>query len=179
MRAQKAEEFIPGRLRDGAIADIGCGNDATFLSQTRFQKKFGLDRVDQHSPAGQQIKFANFDLEVNSSLPFDNHSLEVMTMLAVYEHLKPEALNAVLKDVYRTLKPGGVFILTMPSVWAEPILNVMAFFELVDSQKIDEHKKICTTGDIVKSLEGAGFHKEKIKFGYFECRLNRWFCVER
>ena len=47
-------------------------------------------------------------------LPFDDESFEVVTMLAVLEHLHHP--HAMLQEIARVLKPSGALVLTVPSL---------------------------------------------------------------
>jgi ubiquinone/menaquinone biosynthesis C-methylase UbiE len=60
---------------------------------------------------GQKVDIVNLNTE---RLPYGDHSFDVVTATEVVEHL--ERYRAVLRDIYRVLKPGGLCILTTPNV---------------------------------------------------------------
>ena len=142
-RAAIANSLIPDKLRKGSILDIGCGSYPHFLVNTPFSGKFALDRIDVSvcSKIRQdEIVILNQDVESNSSLPFDDDAFTVVTMLAVIEHLNPEKVVSVMTEVQRVLKKGGILVMTTPMPWTDKLLKLLAKFNLVSSEEIDEHK---------------------------------------
>src|SRR5712664_4747413 len=85
-RARMANTLIPPALREGSVLDVGCGSYPTFLKQTRFAEKFGVDRVLSSSTIDrlreEGIGLQPFDADREDHLPFDDGSLSVVTMLA-------------------------------------------------------------------------------------------------
>lgn len=47
-------------------------------------------------------------------LPFKNDSFDQVLLLEVLEHIKPSETFAVLAEVYRIVKPGGTFFISVP-----------------------------------------------------------------
>lgn len=60
-------------------------------------------------------------------------------MLAVVEYLDPGKLSLLVKEIYRVLAPGGVFIMTTPASWIDGLLKSMSRLGLVSKEEIDEH----------------------------------------
>jgi ubiquinone/menaquinone biosynthesis C-methylase UbiE len=120
------------------------------------------------------IRLVNYDIEKADRLPFNNEYFNIVTMLAVFEHIEPERLVTILQDVYRVLKPNGTYILTTPSKWADGLLRCMAKLKLVSSVEIEEHKDLYTPAKIRSILGQANFSEAKLRFGYFEIFLNIW-----
>jgi ubiquinone/menaquinone biosynthesis C-methylase UbiE len=177
-RSKMANKLIPEADRKGRILDIGSGSYPFFLLNTDFSEKYGLDRVIeedyQRNFQDHEILLVNYDAEKADRLPFENDYFNTITMLAVFEHIEPERLVTILKDIYRVLKPGGTYILTTPSMWADGLLRCMAKLKMVSSVEIEEHKDVYTTKKISLILEQAHFSREKLRFGYFEMFLNIW-----
>ena len=98
-RCRKANQLIPSSARSGRILDVGCGSYPLFLLNTSFSKKYALDKMisaNQKQTAEQGIIFAHCDFELQESLPFEDNFFDVVTMLAVFEHIKPEILGRLL-----------------------------------------------------------------------------------
>lgn len=119
------------------------------------------------------------DLEENPNLPFKNNFFDVVTMLAVFEHIQPDNLKRILKEIRRVLKPDGRFILTTPCPWSNKLLLIMSKFRLVSQEEIAEHKKYYPLRSVLNRLIEAGFSNDKIVSGYFEVYLNSWVYAEK
>jgi len=170
-RLQIANKLIPPELREGKILDVGCGSYPYFLINTVFEDKYGLDPSVSSDVGNIKIKKLN---AVGTKLPYKDNFFDVVTMLAVFEHIERDKLVGVVKEIRRVLKPGGRFILTTPCVWTDKLLRVMALFNLVSQEEMKEH----TGGFAGKQLAGyfsaAGFNRAKIRTGHFEFWLNNW-----
>lgn len=158
----------------GKILDIGCGVMPLFLLGTDFKEKFGIDPSVNTSFQTQNLTLIKFDMENEPVPPFDDNSFDVVTMLAVFEHIEQHQLPQALSEVRRILKPGGVFILTTPCPWADKLLRFMALFHIVSQEGMNEHKGAYSHRDLAEYLSRGGFDKNKMKFGYFELFLNSW-----
>ncbi|OHC01472.1 MAG: hypothetical protein A3H23_00550 [Planctomycetes bacterium RIFCSPLOWO2_12_FULL_40_19] len=180
-RAKRVNKLIPHSHRSGKILDIGCGMYPYFLLNTDFSEKHGLDRVivPNASAFSEKLCIKDYDLEKELTIPYADNSFDVLTMLAVFEHFDKEKLILILREVKRVLKPGGVFILTVPAGWTDKLLTIMAKFKLVSASLFNEHKDTYTHKKIVSLLQTAGFQKEKMHFGYFEIFMNLWVKVTK
>ncbi len=181
-RAETANRLIPAVYRAGCIADIGCGQHPYFLLNTSFSRKIGLDKVINQSltdhPAAQGITFIAHDVEQDHNLPVEDDCCDVVTMLAVIEHLEPRIVLPLLAEINRILKPGGRFILTVPAGWTDFILRIMARLKLVSGVEIQEHKTTYTHKKISNILKTV-FSEDRLKLGYFEIFMNIWATAEK
>lgn len=178
-RAGMANRLIPPRLRTGRILDIGCGTMPYFLMNTSFHERYGLDKVIRNGEktvmaAAGSIVLANFDIEGAGKIPFADDYFNVVTMLAVFEHILPGRLPVVVKEIRRILMPGGVYILTTPAWWTDRLLRFMAQLRLVSPAEIEEHKDRYSPGKISSVLQQGGFTMANIRTGYFEIGMNIW-----
>ncbi len=178
LRARKANKLIPTSLRNGRILDIGCGSFPYFLSHTSFVEKFS---IEQNNPTQEPkgINWIVLDLNKEPKLPFEDSYFEVITLLAVIEHLNPKMLVLLFREIYRSLKPGGILILTTPANWTKGLLSAMTFFKLVSKEEIQEHVFTYTLPLLGWYFGAAGFQMENIRFGHFEFFMNLWCTAKK
>ncbi len=181
LRAQRANKLIPTTLREGRILDVGCGSFPYFLAHTSFKEKFAIDQIPLPQNTASELRIESFtlDLEIEPHLPFDDGFFEVVTLLAVVEHLDPSLMAKLFKEVYRVLKPGGMVILTTPAAWSDGLLKFMARINLVSAEEIHEHAYAYTLPLLGWYFGQAGFEMTKTKFGYFEFILNMWATAKK
>ncbi len=178
MRARQANKLIPQGLRDGRILDIGCGSYPYFVSHTSFKQKFAIDQLAPATPHDALV-WHTLDLNAVPQLPFEDGFFSVITMLAVVEHLNPNSLVKLFQEAHRTLRVGGLMIITTPAAWSDGILRTMARLRLVSSEEINEHVYAYTLPLLGWYFGRAGFDMDKVRFGYFEMMLNLWAVAER
>ncbi len=178
LRAQKADQLIPPHLRQGRILDIGCGSYPYFLSHTYFAEKFAIDQLEKPR-AISNLNWYTLDLNKDPHLPFEDAYFDVITMLAVAEHLAPDSLTLLLQETHRALRPGGRLVITTPAAWSDGLLRLMARLGLVSAEEINEHVFVYTLPLLGWYFGKAGFEMTKVRFGYFEFYLNLWAVAER
>lgn len=172
-RASIADQHIPTSRRSGRILDIGCGSYPFFLMNTQFSEKVGIDPAVKKT-AEKNMSLLPFDLREESRLPFDDSSFDVVTMLAVFEHIEPTRVVGVLSEIYRLLKPGGIYILTTPAGWTDKLLRSLAALRIVSPEEIADHKAAYDHAKILSLLDAANFQKSCISYGFFELGMNLW-----
>lgn len=177
-RAQCADSLIPQSYRNGRILDIGCGVYPAFLCLTSFAEKYGIDKTGsslwQRELEGHSLTLIDFDIESESPLPFHDEFFDIVTMLAVFEHISCKNLPNVMKELHRVLKRNGLLIITTPAKWAGFILNGMMRLRLVSNEEIKDHKALHTADSIKTTLQHGGFASRNIEVGYFEFYMNTW-----
>lgn len=181
LRTQRANKLIPQDLREGRILDIGCGSYPYFLAHTAFKEKFAVDQLPmpKETAARNQIEFYELNLNAEPQLPFGAGYFDVVTLLAVVEHLDPRSMAALFKECHRVLRPGGMVVLSTPAAWSDGLLHVMAHLSLVSAEEIHEHAFAYTLPLIGWQFGQAGFEMTKVKFGYFELMLNMWATAQK
>ncbi|RJQ25341.1 class I SAM-dependent methyltransferase [Candidatus Parcubacteria bacterium] len=179
LRAQKANSLIDNNLRAGKVLDIGCGLFPYFLSSTEFKEKYGIDKyIYQKGFNDKEVHLKQIDVE-NEKIPFPEEHFDVVVMLAVFEHIKPENLEFVIGEIFRVLKKNGQLIVTTPSQWSVPVLHILSRINIISKVEIDDHKNSFSALSIADQIRKSGFNKEKIKKGYFELFLNMWFMARK
>lgn len=153
---------------------MGCGSFPLFLTQTRFKERYGIDRNVTGAPGTPDVHLLDHDVSTARRLPFEDSFFDVVTMLAVFEHLDQDVLTDLLREIDRVLVAGGALVLTTPASWTSGILRSMSRLGLVSHDEIDEHRKQYTSSGIIEMLQGAGFARDRIQVGSFELGLNLW-----
>lgn len=173
-RCRQADRLIPQEARAGRLLDVGCGTYPMFLMQTRFAERYGLDRSVPTALNRPGLTLLNHDVAEARQLPFPNSFFNVVTMLAVFEHLDEDVLVNLLSEINRVLTDGGAFIMTTPARWTTSLLRLMSRLRLVSQEEVDEHKQQHTREQIVQLLVRGGFRREQIDVGTFELGVNLW-----
>lgn len=176
-RSQKANALLFDSFRQGRLLDIGCG-DFLFLGETVFQEKYALDKRAPHV-ADLNLRYVRHDFEQGLALPFLDDCFEVVTLLAVVEHLDMHRGLLLFQEIRRILKSGGICIATTPSSWTNPLLRVMAALGLLSSVEINEHKTLYSKKRFRQLLTRAGFAEDRIELGRFEGFCNLWARVHK
>lgn len=111
---ETASEMLQGKRK---IIEIGSGEGygAAYLSESDFEITcFDLSQeIAQH--AGKtypkpNLSFSSFD---GKRIPVENDFFDAAISFQVIEHV-PD-VGAYLKEIYRVLKPGGIFLCTTPN----------------------------------------------------------------
>ena len=110
-------------------------------------------------------------------LPFDDESFEVVTMLAVLEHLHHP--HAMLQEIARVLKPSGALVLTVPSHAAKPVLEFLAFrLKIVSEEEIRDHKRYYNKRDL-RELVALVPELTLTKHTYFQLGMNNFAIIHK
>jgi 2-polyprenyl-3-methyl-5-hydroxy-6-metoxy-1,4-benzoquinol methylase len=118
------------------------------------------------------ITLIKYDIEKENRLDFDSGRFDVVTMLALIEHLEITNIKSILEEIYRVLKPNGIYIMTTPAPWTAKILEIMASLKILSKQEIEGHKNYFYPRKISLLLQEAGFMDRHIKVRYFETLAN-------
>jgi ubiquinone/menaquinone biosynthesis C-methylase UbiE len=98
----------------GALLDVGCGAmpyRSFILKNSKVTRYIGLD-----FPTGKYADQAYPDLIWDGSrIPLDEAKVECVMATEVLEHC-PDP-GAVINEIRRVLKPGGIFFFTVPFLW--------------------------------------------------------------
>jgi ubiquinone/menaquinone biosynthesis C-methylase UbiE len=170
LRLRRVISQIPAGTR---VLDIGCGRSAALLSAIAPQIDSGVG-VDFKVPPMKVGNIETVPLKLDQELPFPSSSFDVVTMLAVLEHIEHEM--PILLEIHRVLKDSGRLILTVPSIWAQPVLEFLAYrLKIVDEAEIRDHKRYYDRQTLREvMLEKTQF--QHFQHQYFQFGMNN-FCL--
>ncbi|WP_225931180.1 class I SAM-dependent methyltransferase [Leptolyngbya sp. 7M] len=169
-RFRKVMPHIPSGAR---VLDVGCGRSAAFLRTIAPRIDYGVG-VDFKVKEMQLENIQTVQLKLAYELPFADAGFDVVTMLAVLEHIEHE--KPILQEIYRVLKPDGKLVLTVPSVWSQPVLEFLSYrLKIVDEAEIRDHKRYYNRARLQQVLVAeTGFRN--FKHHYFQLGMNN-FCT--
>lgn len=100
---------IDSNIKSGTFIDLGCGDSADCLVMAKLGfDSYGLDVIAPSKEYEPDCgTFLNSD--VSSRIPFPDRSIDIAVSQAMIDLIAPSARTRFLKEVYRTLKPGGIF----------------------------------------------------------------------
>lgn len=162
----KTVDFSHFKMRAGdRVLDLGCGEGRHVISAYAEANvtAIGVDLCLKDLGTAQQ-RFADFNEADNGdktfglanadalALPFADHSFDKIICSEVLEHI-PD-YQAVLREIERILKPGGVFCASVPRAWPEKIC-----WSLSDAYHAMEggHLRIFKARQLRKQIQSLGF----------------------
>lgn len=170
LRIRKVLKYIP--KNNGVICDIGCGPKPGFLLdlEEKIGEGWGIDKKTITKKWSDRVQTIRHELDSVSFLPFPENKFDCLLMIAVSEHLR--FLEKVLKESHRILKPGGIIVITTPTIIAKPILEFLAFrVNLVSKEEMKDHQHYYSKEELINLLKDSGF--DNIEHHYFELRFNQ------
>lgn len=178
LRKMRLSKVLPtiSSYRDCALLDIGCGWEAKLLRsvEPHISKGVGIDfKAPQISSANGGGKIDTLSVTLERELPFEDESFDVVTMIAVLEHL--EHPIEIMGEINRVLKPEGALVITVPSVWSQPVLEFLSFgLGIVSRDEIADHKLYHNRLSLEFLAKKSGLKVKEHK--YFQLWMNN-FCT--
>lgn len=104
-------------VKKGKLLDIGCGVGDFADAFSFYRKDLKLYAIDISSKAIKLAKKRNakvqFKVADAQKLPYPDNYFDVVTVFDLIEHVQHP--TKVIKEVYRVLKPGGIFHTFIPT----------------------------------------------------------------
>lgn len=146
--------YLKGPKEQKLFLDAGCGTGMMLKKLSFFGRAIGIDESYKALSFCKKRGFRNVVIvDLNMTLPLKSSSADFVTMLDVLEHIGRD--DSLLREIFRILKPGGLFVLTTP---AYP-----AFWTYWD--EILGHKRRYRRSALSNKLHRAGF--SLIRRSYF------------
>jgi len=117
LRHRRRYEFAALYAEERKVLDVGCGEGyGSAMLTERAQHVIGIDKSEEaiaHAAAKYAQRNVEFRCACAEQLPFPDASFDVVVCLELIEHAKDHI--AVMEEIRRVLKPGGVLILSTPN----------------------------------------------------------------
>jgi ubiquinone/menaquinone biosynthesis C-methylase UbiE len=163
------------------LLDVGCGWEARLLKCAEPYIESGVG-IDFKAPELKSEKLSTISVTLDDKLPFDDGSFDVVTLMAVLEHL--EKPLEILREIRRVLKKpvtagdghGGILLGTVPSKAAKPVLEFLSYkMRIVNEAEIRDHKRYFNKRDLTEIFAEAGF--TEVRHRYFQFGMNNFFAA--
>jgi SAM-dependent methyltransferase len=139
------------------VLDIGCGTGAMLQQLERYGRAEGVDSD------GDAVRFCR-DRGIErvrrlegDGLPWESATFDLVTALDVIEHIDDDV--AMLGEIHRVLRPGGMLLLTVPAyeaLWGP-------------HDEINHHKRRYRARRVRERVEGTGLRV--VRLSYFNSLL--------
>lgn len=152
-RFKQIEKYIP---QASNLLDIGCGVYPYLLYKIRhkIKKGIGIDKeIPENNNYPENIEFINSNIV--DEIRIASESIDIITMLAVLEHFVNP--RRIMQECMRVLKKNGLMIITVPSYYSQPVLNISAWLGICSKEEIYDHKNWFKKEDLEEIVLENGF----------------------
>jgi len=171
LRIRQVSRFLPEGAR---VLDVGCHDGALFA---RYADRISLGvGVDPSLMASSRRGQFRFYADAFPSRRLRDEQFDVITLLAVLEHVETDDLVAWRDACARLLEPGGVIVATVPSPQVDNILQTLMKLHVIDGMSVHEHHGL-DPADVPAVFDGATL--SLIARRRFELRLNNLYVFRR
>ena len=177
LRRMRISKVLPVLLQhpNCRLLDVGCGWEAKLLKAVEPHVAQGVG-IDFKAPRIDTPRIKTLTATLTDRLPFPDRSFDVVTLLAVLEHLSSP--RAMVEEIARVLKPGGQVVLTVPSKAAKPVLEFLAYkLHIVSEAEIRDHKRYYTRASLAELFARSGLRIDRHR--YFQLGMNNFLVATK
>ena len=160
---------VPKSAKTGRVADAGSGDgrvlgllrDAGFKHLTGIDySKRALQFVEGIIPDAQLVRA---DLK---KIPLAGDTFDAIVCIETMEHIHPEELPLVCKELARILKPGGTLVVTVPGVGYGPAKG--AHYQHFTVESLTKYLSVDLKVKKIEGQDRMGFHPLKVLYTFME-----------
>jgi len=151
------------------LLDIACGTGSALRQVTAVHpdlKYFGIDLspfyVDFARERLRHVRELTVFRENAEALPFRDAYFEIATSVYLFHELPRNARNKALREAWRVLKPGGLFVIEDSAQVSEGS-EVQVFLERFSDDFHEPFYRDYLEEDLAVSLETIGFQVESVE----------------
>lgn len=145
------EKYLP-KNKKLSLADLGCGTGLMMEELSHFGEVSGIDASEVSLEFCRKRGLKNLYHSPVTKLPFQDESLDAVTLLDVLEHVEDQ--KKALDEIHRVLKKEGLVLITVPAY--------QFLFSYWD--KMLGHFRRYNQQDLTKILLNNGFVIKKISY---------------
>ncbi len=140
-----AYEYARQFITDKIVADIGCGPAYGSSDMAKYAARvtgvdYSQETIDANATEHAAITNLRFVRSVVPPINLPDASMDVITAFQFIEHIQDQ--SGFIKDVYRVLKPGGVFLCTTPNAKMSIARNPFHIHEMTFEEMQNEASKV-------------------------------------
>ena len=127
-------------FREGQrILDIGSADGGMFRWLTN--KKIAFSGIGLEPEIRTDIETETYKIigDKFPSMKIFGQRFDLITALAVLEHIPELRLDEFAKACNEHLKPKGFLVMTVPSSWVDYIIKPLIWLKLMDGNRADQH----------------------------------------
>lgn len=162
-RIGKVRPYVPAGAR---VLDIGSSDGALYECFPDLDQYVGIEPSlagDRSLGPNARLIRGIFPRDLTDPAPFDT-----ICMLAVLEHIPPDAHPTIASGCFEHLRRGGHLVVTVPSPRTDAVLYAIKFLRIIDGMSMDQHYGFDPT-QAVGLFSGAGLRlvkKSRFQFGF-------------
>ena len=186
-RAIEIRHVLSQPFPPGQGLDLGCGDGVlmrVILEHVGPRDIVGVDPDEHEIALAEQLGvYAQLFAVPGQSIPLPSGNLDWVFSNSVLEHI--DEIDGVLREVSRVLRPGGVFLFTVPASGFHaalrgpmlPWVRRQAYLEYLDRRVI--HLRYWSEADWQSRLEPLGLRIERTTRYMTRNQLRRWETLNR
>jgi ubiquinone/menaquinone biosynthesis C-methylase UbiE len=174
-----AYEYASPLVKGKDVADIGCGpaygsSELAKHAHAVTGVDYSQETIDENAKLHASVKNLKFVRSVVPPINLPDNSMDVITSFQFIEHIADQP--GFIRDAYRVLKPGGLFLCTTPNAKMSIARNPFHVHEMTFDEMQQEASKVFGKENIeLRGLQG----NEKVNKYYEENskwvkRIMRW-----